>query len=174
MSVFFLTMSLEQGTILKHRTIWIHLLLLPTLNRELYSYLFASCSSNIANLPIFESNYFHCPSLLKALSLSFLMDYSSSFRYLLIYHLLKNSSLTTLYLYEILTLFNYHIVLSNIFLFFITFIINTYLFNNKIFSLPPSSLPLSLSLFYLRFIYAIIQIKNIRANIICLITTAVM
>lgn len=32
---FFLALSLEQGTILKHRTIWINLLLLPTLSGEL-------------------------------------------------------------------------------------------------------------------------------------------
>ena len=118
MSVFFLIMSLEQGITLKHRTIGIHLLLLPTLNRELYSYLFASCSSDIPTLPIFW----------ELLSFSVLLSGKlfpwvfSSFRYVLIYHL-KNSSFKTLY--EILTLFNSHFVLLNSFLFLIRFIITT-------------------------------------------------
>ena len=118
MSVFFLIMSLEQGITLKHRTIGIHLLLLPTLNRELYSYLFASCSSDIQTLPIFW----------ELLSFSVLLSGKlfpwvfSSFRYVLIYHL-KNSSFKTLY--ETLTLFNSHFVLLNSFLFLIRFIITT-------------------------------------------------
>ena len=117
MSVFFLIMSLEQGIILKHRTISI-CLLLPTLNRELYSYLLASCCSNIPTLPIFWELLL-CSVLLSGKLFPWVF---SSFRYVLIYHL-KNSSFTTLY--DILTPFNAHFVLWNGFLFLIKFIITT-------------------------------------------------
>lgn len=76
-----------------------HLLLLPNLDRELYSYLFASCSSRHTNPCLcFESYYISLSFCLENPSLEF-SHYSRRALYYI-----KNSSFKTLY--EILTLFH--------------------------------------------------------------------